>query len=96
MKITEKKLRQIIREAIDTTAYRGRPKRPSAMGPAGKAIVTAVVQRLKRQHPDVAFEKDLRSGVVTVNGVIVSAVGKTYDELEVAIFDAIDRSSAPH
>ena len=96
MRITEAKLRQIIREELDTMAYRGRPKRQGALGPDGKAAVNAVVRRLQRQHPDVAFEKNFDTGMVTVNGDVVNAVGKTYDELEVAILDAIDRSSAHH
>lgn len=101
MKITEAKLRQIIREEIELqesseTSYRGLPKRASALGPGGKAAVSAVIRRLRREHPDSTFKRNDTAGTVTVGGrVTVNVVGRTYDELEMVLRDAVDRAGTP-
>lgn len=100
MKITEAKLRQIIREEIELqegpeTSYRGLPKRAGVLGPAGKAAVSSVIRRLRREHPDSTFKRNDSRGTVTVDGVVVNVVGRAYNEIEMALRDAVDQAGTP-
>ena len=96
MRITEKQLRRVIREELE---LRGLPKRPGALGPGGKAAVSAVIRRLRREHPGVTFDRDDAAGIVTVGAagapVTVNVVGRAYNELEMVLRNAVSRAGKP-
>ena len=90
MKITESKLRQIIREEIS------RKKRPHQASPAARAVARSAVAKVKRMHPGAPVSINSREGWITVGGrkvVSLSPMGSrplTPDEMVKDILAALN------